>query len=105
MGSVVQPSRLRLLKQSGRLHHILKLAEHQRIALWTPLRGAAVFETVSSSVPDVLRFKMCPHQDLHLEPRPLEAAYALLLHLAGLNWLLGLGSHQRGRFNRAASYC
>ena len=27
--------------------------------------------------------KKCPHQDLHLEPRPLEAAYALLLHLAG----------------------
>lgn len=33
----------------------MKLAEHQRIALWTPLRGAAVFGTVSSSMPDVLR--------------------------------------------------
>lgn len=32
----------------------MKLAEHQRIALWTPFYGAAVFETVSSSVPDVL---------------------------------------------------
>ena len=31
-----------------------EMAEHQRIALWTPLRGAAVFETVSSSMPDVL---------------------------------------------------
>ena len=25
-----------------------------------------------------------PHQELHLEPRPLEAAYAMLLHLAGV---------------------
>lgn len=25
-----------------------------------------------------------PHQDLHLEPRPLEPAYAMLSHLAGL---------------------
>ena len=32
----------------------IEMAEHQRIALWTPLRGAAVFETVSSSMPDVL---------------------------------------------------
>jgi hypothetical protein len=30
------------------------MAEHQRLALWTPLRGAAVFRTVSSSMPDVL---------------------------------------------------
>ena len=29
--------------------------------------------------------KGCPHQELHLEPRPLEAAYARLLHLAGLS--------------------
>ena len=28
--------------------------------------------------------KCYPHQDLHLEPRPLEAAYAMLLHLAGM---------------------
>jgi hypothetical protein len=35
----------------------MKMAEHQRIALWTPLRGAAVFGTVSSSMPDVLRFE------------------------------------------------
>ena len=27
--------------------------------------------------------KRHPHQDLHLEPRPLEPAYAMLLHLAG----------------------
>lgn len=59
------------------------MAEHQRIALWTPMVGAAVFGTVSSSMPDVLHLKRYPHQDLHLEPRPLEAAYAMLLHLAG----------------------
>jgi hypothetical protein len=28
-------------------------------------------------MPDVLLLKWCPHQELHLEPRPLEAAYAL----------------------------
>lgn len=31
-----------------------EMAEHQRIALWTPLQGAAVFGTVSSSMPDLL---------------------------------------------------
>ena len=36
------------------LSAVESLAEHQRIALWTPLRGAAVFRTVSSSMPDVL---------------------------------------------------
>ena len=37
--------------------------------------------------------KGCPHQELHLEPRPLEAAYARLLQLAGLS--------QKGRSMRA----
>ena len=32
----------------------MRMAEHQRIALWTPFYGAAVFETVSSPMPDVL---------------------------------------------------
>jgi hypothetical protein len=31
------------------------MASEEAIALWTPLRGAAVFGTVSSSMPDVLR--------------------------------------------------
>ena len=35
-------------------------------------------------VPHSRSVKWYPHQDLHLEPRPLEAAYALLLHLAGI---------------------
>lgn len=46
-----------------------KLAEHQRLALWTPLQGAAVFETVSSSVPDVLLLKWLPDVDSHHDAR------------------------------------
>jgi len=56
------------------------MAEHQRIALWTPSGGAAVFETVSSSMPDVLQVwvmvKWRPHQELHPEPHLLEAGHA-----------------------------
>ena len=37
------------------------MASEEAIALWTPLRGAAVFETVSSSVPDVLLIEMGAH--------------------------------------------
>lgn len=46
-----------------------KLAEHQSLALWTPLRGAAVFETVSSSMPDVLLLKWLPDVDSHHDDR------------------------------------
>ena len=42
--------------------------------------------------------KWYPHQELHLEPRPLEAAYAMLLHLAGVE----TGSSGWFRTNTAA---
>jgi len=53
--------------------------------------GAAVFKTVSSSMPDLLLLKWHPRQDLHLEPQPLEPSYASLLHLAGMEMNGGPG--------------
>lgn len=59
------------------------LAEHQRLALWTLLKA----QRISNPFPRLCRtcsFEKYPHQDLHLEPQPLEAAHASLLHLAGM---------------------
>lgn len=62
----------------------MKVAEHQRIALWTPCQA----QRFSGPFPRLCRtcsilMKRCPHQDLHLEPLPLEAAYALSITPCG----------------------
>lgn len=62
----------------------MKLAEHQRIALWT-LWGRSGFQdrflVYAGRAPSL---KGYPHQDSNLEPPPLEAARAdSPLHLVG----------------------
>jgi hypothetical protein len=71
--------------------------------------GAAVFGTVSSSVPDVLRvcLNWRAHQDLHPEPHLLEAGHARVcytLRACEMNGLPHMDLHHNDRLNRPAGY-
>lgn len=63
----------------------MKLAEHQRIALWTPLGRSGFQDRFLVYAGRAPSLKWNPHQDSNLEPPPLEAARAdSPLHLVGI---------------------
>lgn len=81
------------------------MAEHQRIALWTPLRGAAVFETVSSSMPDVLLFNLVPTPGVKPGTTAVRSGVCMFHYtLRALDWLPGIDSHDDDRRNRPTGY-
>ena len=62
----------------------MKLAEHQRIALWTPCGRSGFQDRFLVYAGRAPSLKWYPHQDSNLEPLPLEAARAdSPLHLVG----------------------
>ena len=95
---MVQPSRLSLKMQSRGLHHTFEKWRSTRESHSGRLCGAQRFSGPFPRLCRTCSVEWCPHQDSHLEPRPLEAAYAMLLHLAGVE----TGSSGWFRTNTAA---